>query len=211
MEQTTTIYLVRHGETEANVTNTIQGQSDVPLNENGRLQARLAGERFGKMPFDVILSSDLSRAAVTARAIGGDREIIYTPELREWDLGAWVGMTLAECAEKYPQEMTDFRSGSLEAQVPEGESRREFFARAERVLQGIISAHPGKTVLCVTHGGVLRAMFNVIFGTSAASRMIRTDNTCFCGFRYYHDRGQWQLLCWNDTAHLEGKALSGGW
>ena len=83
MDLTTTIYLVRHGETEANVTNTLQGQSDVPLNANGVEQAQLAGRRLRSKPFDVIWSSDLSRAAVTAREIAGERTITYTPLLRE--------------------------------------------------------------------------------------------------------------------------------
>ena len=63
MEAITTLYLVRHGETAANVTATLQGQSDVPLNENGLEQARLVGKRLRNTPFDAIWSSDLSRAA----------------------------------------------------------------------------------------------------------------------------------------------------
>ena len=69
MNQYTILYLVRHGETEANVTNTLQGQSDVRLNEKGIRQAQLVGKRLRDQHFDVILSSDLSRAAVTAAEI----------------------------------------------------------------------------------------------------------------------------------------------
>ena len=82
MEQTTAIYLVRHGETTANVSNVLQGQSDVPLNEQGLKQAALIGARLREKHFDFIASSDLSRAAVTAREIAGEREIFFTPLLR---------------------------------------------------------------------------------------------------------------------------------
>lgn len=77
------IYFVRHGETAENAGGVVQGQTDVPLNENGLIQARLVGERLKNEPFDVILSSDLQRAAITARSIANGREIIYTPRLRE--------------------------------------------------------------------------------------------------------------------------------
>lgn len=211
MENKTTIYLIRHGETDANVTNTIQGQSDVPLNENGLYQAELAAARFGKMHFDMIFSSDLSRAAVTARKIAGEREITFTPELREWHLGKLEGLSYDRAAEKFPGEMAAFRSGSPDAEFPGGESRREFRDRARRIISTLIDTYPGKTLLCVTHGGLLRAIFQNITGINCHARMIRTDNTCFCGFTFSHDSQQWQMLCWNDTAHLEGRALNGGW
>lgn len=66
------IHFVRHGETSFNVEGRLQGQSNVPLNENGRLQASLIASRIAKMPagfIDCIISSDLDRAADTARAI----------------------------------------------------------------------------------------------------------------------------------------------
>ena len=209
MELTTTIYLVRHGETEANVTNTLQGQSDVPLNAKGVEQARLAGRRLRSKPFDVIWSSDLSRAAVTAREIAGPREITYTPLLREWDLGDWVGLTWSGITEKYPEEAREFNAGTLDAVVPGGETRRQFHERAKKILDTLTETFPGKTILCVSHGGVLRAMFQTLFQPQC--KRIRTDNTCLCCFKYFHANGTWQLVTWNDTAHLDAEALSSGW
>ena len=209
MDLTTTIYLVRHGETEANVTNTLQGQSDVPLNAKGVEQARLVGRRLRSKPFDVIWSSDLSRAAVTAREIAGERTITYTPLLREWDLGNWVGLTWSEIAEKYPEEAGEFKAGTLDAVIPGGETRRQFHDRAKKILDTLTETFPGKTVLCVSHGGVLRAMFSVLFQPQNAR--IRTDNTCLCCLRHSHADGSWVLVTWNDIAHLDGEALSSGW
>lgn len=205
----TTIYLVRHGETAANVTGTLQGQSDVLLNENGIKQARLAGARLREKHFDVILSSDLSRAAVTAKEIAGGREIFYTPLLREWDLGDWVGFTWEQIREKFPREVELFSSGAMDSPVPGGESRRDFYERAEKVLQWLIREYTGKEILCVSHGGLLRAIFAIT--AESSSLKIRTDNTCFCCLKYFHDSSSWQLVFWNDTAHLEGGALSSGW
>ena len=212
MGNTTTIYLVRHGQTAANATNTIQGQSDVPLDETGLLQAELVGKRLRKQHFDVIFSSDLSRAAVTAGSIADGREVIFDRNLREWDLGDWVGLTFDEIKEKFPAEAADFTSGSMDAGVSGGESRRQFHDRAGSVMENIISLYPGKTVLCVTHGGVLRAIFrNIMCDPECHVRMIRTDNTCICCIKYFHTSGKWQIVTWNDTAHLEGMTLSTGW
>ena len=211
MEQTTAIYLVRHGETTANVSNVLQGQSDVPLNEQGLKQAALIGARLREKHFDFIASSDLSRAAVTAREIAGEREIFFTPLLREWDLGEWVGLTWDQVAEKFPQEAADFRSGSPDALVSGGESRRDFHERAARILNWLITEHAGQEVLCVAHGGVLRAIFQQITRLPGKALSVRTDNTCFCCIKYFHKNSQWQLVTWNDISHLEGQTLSTGW
>ena len=210
MEESTLIYLVRHGETTANAANTLQGQSDVPLNEKGLQQAEQVGARLRKKHFDAILSSDLSRAAVTARVIAGGRPVEHTPLLREWDLGKWVGLSWEQVAEAFPEEAAMFKSGDPDALVSGGESRREFHARAAKILQWLCEEYKGKEVLCVSHGGVIRAIFQVIMGSSA-SCSVRTDNTCICCIKYFHSSGKWQIITWNDTAHLEGMTLSTGW
>ena len=211
MEDITTLYLVRHGETAANVTATLQGQSDVPLNENGLEQAALVGKRLRNTPFDAIWSSDLSRAAVTAQAIAGERKVEYTPLLREWDLGDWVGLTWAEAGEKYPDEMALFRNGDPEAKVPGGESRQEFRERGAQVLKWVLENFSGKKVLCVSHGGLLKAIYRAAAQGECHDSFLRTDNTCFCCLRHSGKTGRWQLVFWNDTAHLNAEALSSGW
>ncbi|MBO5790887.1 MAG: histidine phosphatase family protein [Lentisphaeria bacterium] len=211
MEESTLIYLVRHGETTANAANTLQGQSDVPLNEKGLHQAELVGARLRKKHFDAIVSSDLSRAALTACAIADGRPVEYTPLLREWDLGEWVGLSWDEVAEKFPGEAAMFKSGNPDALVSGGESRREFHARAAKIVQWLCDEYKGKEVLCVSHGGIIRAIFQVISGAGVSVPSVRTDNTCICCIRYFHTSGKWQIVTWNDTAHLEGMTLSTGW
>lgn len=211
MEETTVIYLVRHGETTANVSNVLQGQTDVPLNEQGLKQAALIGARLREKHFDFIASSDLSRAAVTAREIANGREIFYTPLLREWDLGEWVGLTWDQVAEKFPKEAADFKSGSPDALVSGGESRRDFHERAGRILNWLITEHAGQEILCVAHGGVLRAIFQQISQLPGKALSVRTDNTCLCCIKYAHKTSSWGLVTWNDISHLEGQTLSTGW
>ena len=202
MELTTTIYLVRHGQTEANQTGVFQGHADVPLDSSGLEQARLVGERLRQVPFDAILSSDLSRAAVTARAIAGERPVLLRKELREWDLGHWVGLTFAQVAERFPEEYRNFKDIASEGAIEGGESRAQFNARADRVLRALADEFAGKTILCVSHGGVLRAMFRAAAGFAPHGRFLRTDNTSLSCLRCSNETGLWQVVTWNDCAHL---------
>jgi len=202
MELTTTIYLVRHGQTEANQTGVFQGHADVPLDAAGLEQARLVGERLRQVPFDAILSSDLSRAAETARAIAGERPVLLRKELREWDLGHWVGLTFAQVAERFPEEYRNFKDIASEGAIEGGESRAQFNARAARVLRELAGEFAGKTILCVTHGGVLKAMFRAAAGFTPHGRFIRTDNVGLSCLRCFNDTGLWQVVTWNDCAHL---------
>ena len=91
-------YLVRHGETDWNLTERIQGQVDVPLNATGRRQVSHLAKRLTDLPLDAIYSSDLARTHETARIIAADRDIAIAtdPDLREFSFGEWEGLTAEE-------------------------------------------------------------------------------------------------------------------
>ena len=96
------VWLVRHGETEWARLGRHTGRTDVPLTETGRAQAIALGVRLAGHPFDLVLTSPLSRAADTAALAGfGDRAIV-DPDLREWDYGAFEGRLTAEIRAEYP-------------------------------------------------------------------------------------------------------------
>lgn len=203
MAETTTVYLVRHGETDANLHNMIQGQTDVPLNSSGLKQAELVGKRLRNFPFDVIYSSDLSRAAITAQSIAGEREVIYTQELREWNLGNWQGKYISDIAVIYPEEYRQFKERLSNCHPSGGESIIDLRLRAKNFLTRIANDHAGKNILCVTHGGLLRAFLaNVMEMDNYANA--RTDNTAIFCFRTSDGGSSWQLVFWNDTCHLDG-------
>jgi probable phosphoglycerate mutase len=104
-----TIYLIRHGETEWNLAGRWQGHADVPLNELGARQAQLVGRRLARegARFDAIYSSDLARAFQTAWEIGAAVKVPVQllPPLREIDLGAWSGRTYDEIKQLFPEEV----------------------------------------------------------------------------------------------------------
>ena len=201
----TVFTVIRHGETIANRNSVIQGQSDVPLSPVGEEQARLLGRRWRGKHFDAVYSSDLSRAIRTARLVYPALEPTTTPELREMDLGAWVGHTIAEVAEIFPDEWRSFRSGDIDCRVPGGETRREINARAEKFFLAAAARHAGQEVLVVTHGGLLRAFFLAMMGGSLGKHALppATGNTGVSVVRYDDESGRWRLTTWNDTSHLE--------
>ena len=101
------LYLIRHGETAKNRQKLLQGRSDVPLNENGRKQARQAARFFEEkgIRFDRVYASPLIRAVETARIIAGeDAEILTDDRLLEMDYGPWEGCSL----ERPAPELTAF-------------------------------------------------------------------------------------------------------
>ena len=139
----TTLLLVRHGETDWNAERRWQGHADVPLNDRGREQARALAEQLAGEQIDAIYTSDLSRARVTADAVGTRLgvEVVTDPDLREIDVGAIEGLTAEE------------------AKAFEGWQGEPIEAHAERVLravQRIAERHPDGRVLVVTHGGSMR-------------------------------------------------------
>ena len=208
----TEIYFVRHGEIEANLTRTCQGQNDVPLNERGLLQAASVGKRLKNWHFDVIYSSDLKRAAVTAQHIANGREIIYTEKLREWNVGHWQCIPLSEVKERYPDEFAAYVSGSMSFAPAGGERASEFCARAADFMTETAGKHPGKRVLCVSHGGFLRAVLKKVHGLDIYPNYAVADNTCICVFRTADNGRSWGLVKWNDTSHLEYDGVCcGGW
>ena len=206
MADATTVYIVRHGETDANLYNMIQGQTDVPLNESGLKQAELVGRRLRNFPFDVIYSSDLSRALITAKSIAGDREVITTKELREWNLGAWQGKYLSDIAVEFAEEYNLFKTRSADFRPTDGESVKEFKIRAENFMEHIAKKHPGKTILCVSHGGFLRSILANVMNLDNYTDA-RADNTSISCFRTLNNGESWQLVSWNDTSHLDGNVV----
>ena len=197
--------VVRHGETVANLNKVIQGQSDVPLSPVGEKQALLLARRWRGRRFDAVYSSDLSRATRTAELVTGGAEIVTTSELREMDLGVWVGHTTAEIAEKFADEWRAFRSATLDCRATGGETRRELLERTTRFFRTAAAKHPGQNVLVVTHGGVLRVFVLMLMGGSLneGALLPSTGNTGITTVRYDPDTDRWRLITWNDTAHLD--------
>jgi broad specificity phosphatase PhoE len=147
----TRILLARHGETDWNREHRWQGQSDTPLNDTGREQARALAEELAGEPLDAVYSSDLIRAHETARVVAEQRglDVVAIRDLRERSFGSLEGLTTDEIQARYP---------GIELPWSDGETREAMAERVLGALQRIAETHPDAHVLVVSHGGPLRAV-----------------------------------------------------
>lgn len=156
----TTLLLARHGETDWNREGRWQGHTDIALNDRGRAQAEaLAAELVGT-PISAVYSSDLARAAETARIVAARLGVpVRTdPRLRELHLGGWEGLTTPEIEERYPDEIARWRADDDSNALGGRESYAQMGERVVAALTEIAAAHPAGEVLVVLHGGPIRGL-----------------------------------------------------
>ncbi|MBQ9338557.1 MAG: histidine phosphatase family protein [Lentisphaeria bacterium] len=202
---TTEFVAVRHGETDENLSATLQGQLDTKLNSLGLRQAECVAERLRHEKFDRIFSSDLSRALVTAQTIAKYHEgvpLVPLRVLREWDLGVLQGGKWSDLRLHYPDVAAAINAGDDQAKIPGGESRADLQQRIDDCLDELADRYEGQRILLVSHGGSIKAMFRHVVGPlpSEYTRQPLSGNTGVSSFRRID--GFWQLMSWNDTSHL---------
>lgn len=156
------IYLIRHGETEYNKSRRLQGWLDIPLNEVGHTQAKLAAEKLIDHHLDVLYSSDLLRAHETATHIARltKQKIHKTFALRETDMGIFAGWAWESepdpDREQLWQEFEHARDNRvLDWHGHNGESIGEMVERISTFLKELPKHHKGQHVGIVTHGGTI--------------------------------------------------------
>lgn len=196
------LYLIRHGQTDWNLAQRFQGQSDIPLNEVGRRQANALADRLSSQPFDAVYSSDLGRAFETANIIaGGSIEIKTDLRLREMDFGDWEGATYNKIKEEYPDALATWEDDVYKNAPPNGETLEQLVIRAQSVLKDILENRKDKTVLLVAHGGVLQSL--ICLALNLPSRMywqFHVSPASLSEISFYPAGAIVNLL--NDTSHL---------
>ena len=198
----TELTLIRHGLTEHNATRRFQGQSDVPLNAEGRRQAALVAARVARRPVGALYTSDLARASATADVIGAALGLVPVsrPEFREIDVGAAVGLTREELAARYPEL---FGEAWTHTRFPGGESYEQLADRHARIAREVIARHRGARVMVVTHGGAIRALVSRLVEIPLGKLVgLAVDNTSITELVAVDD-GRVRLRVLNDAAHLE--------
>lgn len=142
----------RHGQTTWNLQSRFQGQTDVPLDEAGQVQAQRAARMLAALLPEAIVASDLHRASDTAQALSQLAGVPLTldADLRERDMGGWEGLSHQEVAERFPAEWSA-------RQPVEGETPDQVAARvAPAVERALEKVSPGGTLVLVSHGASIR-------------------------------------------------------
>lgn len=207
------LILVRHGETDWNVTLQYQGQARVPLNERGRKQARLTAQRLHGSGATTLYGSDVVRAWETASIIGETLKLHAIPmtELREIDVGQWEGLTPEELYRRYPDHMREYQRDPARTVRLGGESYAQLQARALVALERIRETHQmDENIIAVAHGGTIRALLCHVIGLDLIHfGRLWLDNGSLSELRCDAAHG-WRLVRLNDAAHLEGMTVEGG-
>ena len=198
--------VVRHGETQWNIDQRMQGHFDSPLTAAGREQAAAIARRLaGGPPFDLLVSSDLGRALETARAIAAatGHEVRSDARLRERSWGAGEGLSYAQVGARYPDAFRPDHEVDPDYAVPGGESRRAFHGRAVEAFEALAAASPGGRIVVVTHGGVLAAIHRHVHRIPHGQpHRVAIANASYNAVSF--DAGAWAIHAWADVGHLAG-------
>lgn len=199
------ILLVRHGETVANLEGRWQGQTDSPLTERGRAQARLLAQALEHEPLTAVFSSDLGRAMATAEQVASAHGLVVQPEsrLRELNVGQWTGRNRAEIQAMDPEQWRLWAEQPAMARISGGETLEAAQQRALAFFDERMPAYAGRTVLVVTHGAVGQAVLIHAMGQSVQALWLeeRLDNCQISRLEWDSETGL-ELIELSDTRHL---------
>ncbi len=203
----TRVIAVRHGETDWNVGQRIQGHTDIALNDKGRWQAERLAAALADEELQAVYSSDLQRAWHTAAACARGHGLAVQPAvgLREREFGCFEGLSFTEIEQRWPDDALRWRRREPGFAPGGGESLDLFYARCIQAAATLAERHRGQSILLVAHGGVLDCLYRAAAHAALnAPRSWQLHNATIN--RLLHSAGGFALVGWNDAAHLQPEA-----
>lgn len=195
--------LLRHGETPLSIERRFSGRGDIALTDRGEAQAAAAAERLAMVGVDAIVSSPLRRtqqtAAVVARRLG--LEMTIEDGFAETDFGDWEGLTFGEIGKASPEVLREWLDDPSIA-PPGGESMNAVAARVAEARIRTVAAHPGQTIVVVSHVTPIKTMLRDAIGAPIdAIYRLHLDPASLSIIDWVEGRpGVVRLM--NDTSHL---------
>jgi broad specificity phosphatase PhoE len=206
----TTLYLLRHAATEANLARPprLQGRRhDPPLARLGIRQAEATRDFLAVRPIDHCYSSPLLRAVQTATIVAAPHGLSPLPveALTECDVGSWEGLDWQTIRYLDAEAYHRFMSNPAEHGYPGGESFADVYRRASAALEDLLQAHAGRAILIVSHHVVNRTYLAGLLGLSPEqARQVTLDN---CGISVVTRDGDGTAVSTLNAAfHLQGVA-----
>lgn len=195
------IYVIRHGESEADILDVHEGRADFPLTPYGIQQAKcMANWMQQNTIIDHIYTSSLIRAKQTAEIL---QQAVKCPltvreELMEWNNGCIAGLSFLEADERYPEQ----KDTPAHAAVYGQESMLDFRFRAENIMSELMSKHDmQENIVIVSHGKMIAELYRVFLELPVHSNVyVYSGDTGI--HRWKIDQGQRYVLWANRTEHL---------
>ncbi|HEY40554.1 MAG TPA: histidine phosphatase family protein [Dehalococcoidia bacterium] len=201
---TTSVILVRHGQTAWNAAEVFRGQIDIELDETGLKQAELLAEYLSHRKLAAVYSSPLKRAVQTAEAIARHHRLIVeiAPGLNDMDFGEWQGLSLQEVRTRSSELFEIWVSDPRQVRIPSGESLHDVHQRALALVNQVVKKHEDKAVALVSHRVVNKVLICALLGLDDSHFWnVRLDTCGMTTFEF--DDGQFVLTEHNNTSFLE--------
>ena len=203
----TEIWLIRHGETDWNAEQRLQGWRDIPLNDSGKAQAKSV-QRFleqQRIAFDAVLSSDFQSAIQTAEIAFecSPESIICLPQLRERNYGIYEGHPWQSLTQLPDQPEPEINLRNPDLIVPEGESLLTFNQRIITAFNDIAVQRPNQKLAVIAHGGVIEMVWRYIQKADLSTpRPYKILNASVNHFAIDQQR-HWHEIAWAQTDHIQ--------
>lgn len=193
------IYVIRHGQSEANLVVAHAGWSQVPLTEKGLAQAAAVGERLKGVHFDKVIASDTYRAQQTARAALPGRDYVTDWRLRELSVGMLEGRRVSDCARELGEPYD--RCRTIRDFTPYGgENLEQMQRRVSEFMNDLTKEPEDAQIAVVCHEGSMNCMLCHVLECTLQRITALTDNCSICVFTY--KGGNWLLNKWNETGNV---------
>ena len=205
----TKIIVVRHGQTEWNVSQVFRGRADVPLNETGRKQAESLARALGFYKIKAIYSSPLSRAKETAEAVAKKQrlKVKVSKLLLDISYGQWQGLSHEEVRKKWPEIYQLWHQAPHQVKFPGGESLAEVRQRVEKFLGKAVLEHQSETIAAVSHRVAIKVLLCAALKIDNSYFWQLSQNTASFSVLEYENKA-FSLTCLNEACHLKG--IAGG-
>lgn len=201
----TTIYLIRHGETAGNAEVRYIGRTDIPLDAKGVVQAQELCYKLQQYAIEEIYASPLQRAIATAAPIAEvlRKQIHIENGLKEINCGAWETLTAKQVCEKWPKELDNWANHPDKLKIPEGDSFADVQKRMISALGAIARANEGKNVAVVSHMGAILTVGCYLTNTPIRDlwSLGQPGNTSISKI-VYDDNLNPRLIGWADESYL---------
>lgn len=191
------LWLIRHGETEANVAGLYSGHSPTPLTAKGLAQAQTLHGLLQAVPFDHVLCSELERARHTAQRVLENRDIpVHTTSLlNEMFFGDWEMRHHRDLTREDPESYAAWCTDWQNAVPTNGEGFQAFSLRVEQFIATLADLRQQQNVLVVSHQGVLSLLIARLLNMSASSLWhFRVDQGCWSAIDIHDDFATLRVL-----------------